>query len=113
MKKFMVLYYAPQEAQKQMADASPEDMKKGMEPWMKWQEKLGSALLDMGSPLGNAHEVTKEGLSDSDSQVAGFSVIQADSIEATEDMLKDHPHLGWMEEARIEVFEYFPLPGLE
>lgn len=34
MKKFLVHYIAPESAMEQMKNASPEDMKKGMEPWM-------------------------------------------------------------------------------
>ena len=34
MKKFMVIYHAPIDAIQQMGNVSPEEMKKGMEPWM-------------------------------------------------------------------------------
>ena len=34
MKNFVVVYHAPTSAIKQMQAASPEEMQKGMEPWM-------------------------------------------------------------------------------
>ena len=34
MKKFVVIYRAPVTAVEAMAGATPEDMQKGMEPWM-------------------------------------------------------------------------------
>jgi len=34
MKKFIVIYHAPGSAMEQMQNATPEEMKKGMEPWM-------------------------------------------------------------------------------
>ena len=113
MKKFMVLYFATVEAQQKMKDASTEEAMKGMKPWMDWQEKIGDALVEMGSPISNAREVTKDGVKKSNSEVAGYSVLQADSIDGASEMLKDHPHLSWMEGAKIEVYEYFPLPGME
>ena len=39
MKKFMVIYHAPVEATEQMANASPDQMKEGMKPWMQWAQK--------------------------------------------------------------------------
>lgn len=51
MKKFIVLYHASEDAAKKMASATPEEMKAGMEPWMAWAKKCGSALVDFGTPL--------------------------------------------------------------
>jgi len=51
MKKFMILYMTPVAAEVQM-NVSPEEMKKGMEPWYVWYKKCGKALVDMGAPLG-------------------------------------------------------------
>ena len=45
MTKFMVLYRAPKDAMaKKMVQASPEEMKKGMEPWMVWAKKCGDGI---------------------------------------------------------------------
>lgn len=109
MKKFIVLYYAPASAVEQMTKASPEEMKKGMEPWMEWAKKVGSGMVDMGAPLGNGHKVTKSGATASDSQVTGYSILQAEDIDAVVEMLKDHPHLDWAEGCEIEVYESMPL----
>ena len=48
MKTFIVIYHAPADLMRQNEVASPEEMKKGMEPWMVWAEKCGEQLLDMG-----------------------------------------------------------------
>ena len=58
MKKFMVLYMAPVAAEVQM-NVSPEEMKKGMEPWNAWYKKYGKAIVDMGAPLERGHALTK------------------------------------------------------
>ncbi len=112
MKKFMVLYYAPMSALDQMKNASPEEMQKGMEPWMAWQKKCGEGIVDMGLPMANAQKVTKEGHSKSDSKVAGYSIIQAENMEKALEMVNDHPHLQWIEGSEIEVHELLPMPGM-
>jgi hypothetical protein len=36
MKKYIVIYHAPDELVAQTANSSPEEMEKGMETWMAW-----------------------------------------------------------------------------
>lgn len=110
MKKFIVIYYAPASAVEQMSKASPEDMKKGMEPWMAWAQKVGDKMVDLGTPLGNGQKVTKSGATASDSQVNGYSILQAEDMDGAVEMLKGHPHLDWAEGCEIEVYESMPLP---
>lgn len=112
MKKFMVLYHAPQGAADKMARATPEDAQKGMEPWMQWAQKVGDKMVDLGTPLGNAQKVTKQSSSASSSTVVGYSMLQADSMDEVVAMLKNHPHLDWMESCEVEVHEAMPLPGM-
>jgi len=38
MKKFIVIYHAPDEAIQQMGNSTPEELKAGMEPWMVWAQ---------------------------------------------------------------------------
>jgi len=113
MKKFMVIYHAPQSAADEMSKASPEEMEKGMEPWMEWAKKCGDKLVDLGTPLGNGKKVEKGGSSTTDSDVNGYSILQAENIDEAVSLLQDHPHLNWVEGCSIEVFESMPLPGME
>jgi|SRR5205809_3805749 len=48
MKKYLVLYTAPTEASRQMAETSPEEQAKGMEAWMQWAQRCGDKLVDLG-----------------------------------------------------------------
>ena len=94
----------------QMQDATPEDMKEGMEPWMAWVRRCGDGLVDLGTPLGGGQRVTKSGSSPSDKNVVGYSILQADNMEAAQALGKGHPHLEWMAGCEIEVHESLPLP---
>lgn len=112
MKKFIVLYHASEEAGKKMASATPEEMQAGMKPWMEWAEKCGSGLVDMGTPLGNGQKVTKNGTMPSDKDVVGYSVLEAESMDDAVAMLKNHPHLDWVDSCEVEVHESLPPPGM-
>lgn len=97
----------------QMANVSPEQMKKGMEPWMFWAQKCGNQLVDLGQPLANAHRMSKTEHGPVDSNVAGYSILQGNSMDEIKPLIENHPHLNWVEGAQIEVFEMQSIPGME
>jgi hypothetical protein len=95
----------------QMANASPEQSKKGMDMWMAWAKKAGSAVVDLGMPLGNGTLVKKEGIAKSTGQIAGYSILQGETIQEVTRLLADHPHL-MMPGFSIEVHETLAMPGM-
>jgi hypothetical protein len=107
----MVLYRSSVTAQEQMADASPDQAQEGMAMWMRWAEKVGPALVDLGSPLGGSRLVPSGADAQTGTPIAGFSVLEADSADDAAKLLDDHPHLQ-APGAVIEVLDYLPLPGM-
>jgi hypothetical protein len=112
MKRFIVLYHAPAAAAEKMGSVTPEEAKRGMEPWVAWAKKIGSGLVDLGTPLGNGMRVTVAGVAPSDKEVVGYSILQAESMDEAVAMLKEHPHLEWADFCSIEVHESMALPGM-
>ncbi len=116
MKKYLVLYHAPMtpEMMEQMMSRPKEEIAKGMEAWMQWAQKCGSNLVEMGSPLMGGQVLTGDGNStNSDKNVAGYSILQANSMDEAKALLTGHPHLGsWNPAATIEVHEFMPMPGM-
>jgi hypothetical protein len=113
MKKFIVLYHASADAVKQTANFTPEQQAKGMEAWMQWAKDCGDKLVDLGSPLMNSQLLIPGGKSkNSNSDVVGYSIVQADNMEQAKGLLQNHPHLGWNADCSIEVHETMPLPGM-
>ena len=110
MGKYIVLYHAPKSAVEAMANVTPEEMQKGMELWMAWAERCGDSLVDMGAPLGGGQKLTKSGSTPSDKDVTGYSILEAENIEAAQALLAGHPHLVWEAGCEIEVHEAMPLP---
>jgi hypothetical protein len=112
MKKFLVLYKAPASAFEQMKHATPEQQKAGMDAWMAWSKSAGSAIVDMGAPLGKSIAVNSDGgATDAKNDLGGFSIMQAESREALAKSLKGHPHF-MMPGGSIEVVDYMPIPGM-
>jgi hypothetical protein len=108
MTKFMVLYRAPVSAREQMANTTPEQAQAGMAAWVTWAAKAGAAVVDLGSPLAPA--TTLGGGSSADNDIAGFSILQAESVDAVAGVLTGHPHLDWG--GSIEVLEVLTIPGM-
>ena len=112
MKKFIVIYHAPAEASMHTNEMTPEQQAKGMEAWMTWAKKCGDKLVDLGSPLANGQSLTPNSSTASNKGVTGYSVLQADTMEAAKALLKGHPHLGWNAACSIEVHETMAIPGM-
>jgi len=113
MKKFMILYMAPSASfEKAMKDATPEQMKSGMEAWMTWINANKASLVDGGAPLGKTKRVDLKGASDAKNEVGGYSIVQAETHDAAARLFDNkHPHLQ-MPGAWVEITEIMPVPGM-
>ena len=113
MKKYIVIYHATNDAMKQMASATPEQQKAGMEGWMKWAQRCGDKLVDMGAPLMGGQALSVDGKSkNSNKEVTGYSVLQANDMKEAISLLQGHPHLAYNAACSIEVHETMPIPGM-
>lgn len=95
---------APISAMEQMAKATPDQKKAGMDAWMTWTKKAGSAVVDLGMPLGDGMELSKGSVSKTKTPVMGFSILQGESMTDITKLLEAHPHLS-IPGSAIEVFE--------
>ena len=111
MKKFVALYSAPRSAIEQMrANATPEQMKAGMDAWMTWMKKNEKAIREGGAPLGKTKRVSGQGVADTRNEITGYSIVEADSLDAAARLFEGHPHFR-MPGAHVEVMECLPIPG--
>ena len=112
MKRFVVLYCAPQDVAARFATATPEEAAAGLQRWIEWAEELGPALVDPGHPLGNAVKVTGVGVSSSETTVVGMSILQAGSRDEAVGLVANHHHLEWSDGSEIIVLEEMVVPEL-
>lgn len=110
MKKFMILYNGPATPAEQMA---PEKVQEVMSAWKVWMEKIGNAMVDMGTPLADGVAVVDDGTTGVATLLSGYSVIQAEDMEAAKALVADHPFLSDKTgKFSVEVHEMLPVPGM-
>jgi hypothetical protein len=106
--KFLVLYRAPVSVREQMQSSTPEQRQAGMELWQTWAGNAGSAIVDLGAPLGDG---TIVGDGEAYNDIAGFSILDADSQQTMMGLLRDHPHFH-TPGGQIEIHEMQRPPGM-
>jgi hypothetical protein len=107
MSKFLLLYRGPATPRgNQTAEQSAEIMK----AWESWLGGLGTGLVEAGSPLGARTAVADDGSSPAPSDQNGYTIVQADDLEAAKTLLKGHPLLTEGKgRFAVEVFEIVPM----
>ena len=112
MQKFLLLYQSTVPASEQMKSVTPEQAKAGMDAWMSWAGRAGGGIVDMGSPVATAARLNGSGqMTGGNSQVGGYSILQAESNDALMNLLNNHPHFT-SPGASIEVFEFLAMPAM-
>jgi hypothetical protein len=79
-----------------------------MAAWGGWFQKLGSAVVEVGNPLGASASVTASGADGAaPTGLSGFSVISAESLDAAAALVKDCPVLS--RGGKVDVYETIPV----
>ena len=101
MAKFLLLYSGGMG----MA-ADPAEQEKIMAEWGAWYGKLGEAVVDGGAPFGASKHLKSDGIAEGplgDTPATGYTVIEADSLDAAAAVSEDHPHIR--HGGQVQVFE--------
>ncbi len=107
MKKFLVLYRSPISTTERITKSTPEQAKAGMAAWMGWAQRSAAALVEMGAPLGDG--VVLKG-STGTGYIGGFSIVQAESLDAAKKIFDGHPHFETSGNS-LELLELLSMPG--
>lgn len=112
MSKFVFIYHSPSMPD-DSAPTDPDAMNAMMAEWEQWGQKVGSGLVDFETPLANGMRVSPgRKVSPSEREVSGYTIIEADSMEAAVELAHIHPHLNMPGGCEIEVHECLPIPGM-
>ena len=91
--------------------SSPEEGKRHFAEYMEWLSSLGDAAVSPANPLKNTHVIDPNGLvtAGSSSTMSGYTIIEADSMEAALALAKSCPflHIG----GSLEVSELAEMPS--
>lgn len=79
-----------------------------MAAWGAWFGELGSAVVEMGAPVGASSSVTGSGADGAAaSGLSGYSVISADSLQAATALVGKCPVLA--NGGKVDVYETIPV----
>ena len=107
MSKFLFLYRGPATP---MEDFTPEQSAEQMQAWGAWMGKVGSALADPGTPFGARTAVSDNGSSTAPSDQNGYTIVEADSLDAARALTDGHPFLSEGKgRFTVEIFELVPM----
>ena len=118
MKKFMAVFTgsqtSPSHAKWKAMDEKKrkETEKAGMQAWMKWGEANAKSMVEHGGPLGKTKRIATDGISDISNNLAGFTIVQAESHEAAAKLFLNHPHFTIFPGDAVEIMEILPVPTL-
>ncbi|MEI9949977.1 MAG: YciI family protein [Pseudomonadota bacterium] len=107
MKKFLVLYRSTISATERMSKSTPEQGKAVMDAWMGWAQRSAAALVEMGAPLGDSTLLKGSATA---GYIGGFSIVQAESVDAAKKIFDGHPHFEAPGNS-IELLELLSMPG--
>jgi len=108
MPKYMMVYKG--EAT-DMSEMTPEQGAEVMAKWGVWMGKVGSALVDVGSPFGPGSSLIDNGSAGTAASLTGFSVVEAASQADAEALADGHPYLTeGAGNYAIDIYELLPVP---
>ena len=94
-----------------MANADPAQAQAGMDAWMAWAKQAGDAVIDLGQPLGRGRHVDASQVGASEQDAAGYSILEADSLDEVVALMQRHPHLHVAENS-VEILPMLSMPGM-
>jgi len=90
MPRFLVTYHSSN------MPHDPQTMAKARDAFVQWAGKTGSALGDPVARVGATRTISSQGPKDglAEGPFNGWSVIEADDLNAAAKLLADHPFIG-------------------
>jgi hypothetical protein len=116
MSKYLVLYRSEgalngPSVTETFAKTPPEQLVAGMAAWRAWQEKCGSALIDLGAPLDKSTTVAGGSVSPGKTAITGYTFLQAGSLDEAVNLIQGHPHFR-APGASVQILECVSMPGM-
>jgi hypothetical protein len=108
MPQFMMVYRGQATDLSQMT----EEQRAGvMAKWGEWMEAVGPALTDIGAPFGPGTSRIDDGTTGEATASTGYSIVEADSLEAASRLADGHPYLSEGQgNYAIDIYELMPVP---
>ena len=107
MAKFIYLYRGPATS---MSDLTPEQGAERMAAFGAWMNKVGPALVDVGSPFGSSVSIRDDGMEGPAGDLIGYTIVEADDLAAAKAFTDGLPFLSNRDgSCAVEIFELLPM----
>jgi hypothetical protein len=104
MPKFMYLYRGP------APDLTPEQGAERTAAFRAWMEKVGAALVDVGSPFGTGASVRDDGSEGTAGGLIGYSIVEAADLPEAKALTDGLPFLSDDQgKCAVDIFELLPM----
>jgi hypothetical protein len=108
MARYMMIYRG--EAT-DLSNMSEDEAAAVLRKWQTWIEKVGPALVDVGSPFDEGAAVIDDGSSEPASTLSGYSIVEAADLAEATLLAEGHPFLSeGLGSYAIDLFELMPVP---
>lgn len=106
MSKYLLMYKSPDGYN--MADVPKEQIVRSMQVWGEWLGSMGPKVVDKGDLFkSDVKSVGKDGAKKSDSNLSGYSIIEAANFDEALEAAEGCPIIEYG--GRVEVYEAFGL----
>ena len=106
MAKFIYLYRGPAPR----SDVTPEQGAERMAAFGAWMDKVGAALVDVGSPFGMSASVRDDGTQGQAADLIGYTIVEADDLDAAKALTDGLPFLSNNDgKCAVDIFELMPM----
>ena len=76
--------------------------------WGAWYGSLGAAIVDAGGQGGQATAVTASGSTDASGQVTGYTIVEADDLDAAVEIAQRNPIVAG-DSGSVDVISITPM----
>ena len=102
MAKFIYLYRGPAPP----SDVTPEQGAERMAAFQAWMGKVGSALVDVGSPFGTGASVGDDGTEGTPADLIAYTIVEAADLAEAKALTAGLPFLSERDGKHVvEIFE--------
>ena len=107
MAKFIYLYRGPATP---ISDRTPEQGAERNAAFGAWMEKVGAALVDVGSRFGSSTSIRDDGTQGSASDLIGYTIVETHDLAAAKAFTDGLPFLSNSDgKCAVEIFELRPM----
>lgn len=95
------------EAEQKARDAA------GLKRWTAWSEANAAAVVCPDGMVGRTRRVTAEGAAEVRNGIAGYTIVEADTLEEAAALFENHPHFTVFPGDGVDVMPLLTGPGAD